>query len=358
MVDELAQDTSRGIGASRQAITDLLRNLEGVSGQIQQNTNNTAASIQALRDGQEAVNTSLKGIEASVDGLWAEQEAMKNRLLQETMAVQAKLQDPSPEISQALTTIENQLVSNNQLALKDGGELKDAVQTLLRSQAQAATALAEHITRGIQASALWQEQIGERLGALTREGVEVLASRQEELANRQAALSGRQDEIANVTRAAASGIRNQLNDQLGTLAAGGSAVLQNVQTIPADTVRYLQEIARQQQQQQQQQGGAAVGHAIHPTIEPGQPRHIQANPFPQIAQDQDAAAAAANDNPLALRPYVQPSNMAAPGDMVPYDGQGQTGGAAPPLALPDSTNSGQVVPYGGNGAIEPFGMDL
>lgn len=213
MVDELAQDTSRGIGASRQAITDLLRNLEGVSGQIQQNTNNTAASIQALRDGQAAVDMSLKGIEASVDGLWAEQEAMKNRLLQETLSVQAKLdKDASPEIQNALATIENQLVSNNQLALKDGGELKDAVQTLLRSQAQAAEALAEHVTRGIQASAIWQEQIGQQLGALTREGVEVLASRQEELANRQAVLSGRQDEIANVTRAAASGIRNQLND--------------------------------------------------------------------------------------------------------------------------------------------------
>lgn len=141
---------------------------------------------------------------------------------------------------------------------------------------------------------------------------------------------------------------------MGTLAEGGSAVLQNVQTIPADTVRYLQEIARQQQQQQ---GGAAVGHRIHPTIEQGQPRHVQVNPFPQIAQAQDAAAAAANDNPLAIRQYVQPSNMSAPGELVPYDGQGQTGGAAP-LALPDSTNSGQVVPYGGNGAIEPFGMDL
>jgi hypothetical protein len=315
-VTDIVKDIKSDLAATQQQIPALIQNLQAVEATITSGQNNAVASITALRDAQFATQQVIDRIGLGMDALRQNQDEVKADLLNSVTQMQSIVGNIDKSLASALQVIENQLVSRDQLTLRQNGELDRAVETLSRSANAQMNDLATLVREGIGALGQWNLRNTQGLADLTVRGVDAVLSQSDQ--NRQAMDS------------AFTSVQQGLNDQMrgmGALAAGGSQILRNLQTIPQSTIDLIR------QQQSVSPGGASSDIV---SADPGQP----------MIQQPERFNAGTND---------------AGGLLQVYQGNGQlTGGAAPRSQGTgiDTSGDGLLALYQGSGPVVPAGQSV
>jgi hypothetical protein len=316
----------RDARAGQHSLEQLLRQLEGATGEVKAGQSNIVQSIEAIQTGQQAARQAVDSVQQGMQALVEEKEQTRTEVLDAITTLYNDTEQADSQAIQALDTLRQAVeAQNSQVVLRDANI--DRALSFVQQSAQGSNeALAELVRNGIYALGHWNL---ESIGGLAR-----LNQAQAEAIYNQSA------EAAQSANMQLSTLYQQINAQqqdIATIANAGNQVAGSMQNVPQDTFNYfLQRMAR-----------PAAPTDVGTTLGPGQPAIGAPDVFPapqdggvgglqQLIQAVHADNDGANDGQGAMQPY----NGA--GAIVP-----QTGGAAV------QADGGMMQLYQGNGPIVP-----